>query len=255
MDARNDSQDRIARERDFHNARFRDETREAQGKYYAAIKHGSRLFDERVRTLAVGADVLEYGCGNASQSCELARDARSVSGIDISEVAIEEARAKALAAGLANAVFETMNAEAMEFPDASFDLVFGRGILHHLDLDRSLSEIGRVLRPGGVALLWEPLGDNVFFNAYRALTPSARTPDEHPLREPDFDVARRWFGEVAVECFGLSSLLTVPFRDTRFGDVLLSVTSRLDRALFHIPKVKWQAWYCIMEMREPSHED
>ena len=42
------------------------------------------------------------------------------------------------------------DAEALPFPDASFDLVFGHAVLHHLpDLDQAFSEIARVLRPGG----------------------------------------------------------------------------------------------------------
>jgi ubiquinone/menaquinone biosynthesis C-methylase UbiE len=242
---------RVERERQFHNDRFTDETRAAQGKYYAAIKDGAYRFDLRVRELARNADVLEFGCGNASQACDLARSARSVTGIDISDVAIEVARANADAAGLTNATFKVMNAEAMDFADGSFDLVFGRGIIHHLDLERSFKEISRVLRPGGAALFWEPLGDNVVFNAYRALTPKVRTPDEHPLREGDFAIARKRFGSVSVVCYGLSSLATVPFRDTGFGDALLKTTAALDRALFRLPKVKWQAWYCMMELKEP----
>jgi SAM-dependent methyltransferase len=247
--------ERVERERQFHDERYSDETRDAQGKYYAAIKDGARLFDERVLELAKGADVLEFGCGNASQTCELARDASTVYGIDISDVAIEDARERARAAGIDNATFETMNAEALAFPDGSFDLVFGRGIIHHLDLEKSFSEVARVLRPHGAALFWEPLGDNIFFNLYRALTPNVRTVDEHPLREGDFALAGRTFASVSAQCFGLSSLLTVPFRDTAFGDGLLAVTSRVDRALFRLPKVKWQAWYCLIELREPRRHD
>jgi len=249
-----DANARIERERVFHDKRFSGETRHAQGKYYAAIKDGAMQFDERVRVLAVEADVLELGCGNASQTCELARGAASVCGIDISEVAVADARKRAEAADVSNVRFEAMNAEALAFPDKSFDLVFGRGIIHHLDLERCFPELARVLRPGGAALFWEPLGANVVFGLYRALTPNVRTVDEHPLREADFTLARRWFGSVGTECFGLSSLLTVPFRDTPFGDGFLRVTRRVDRALFRLPKLKWQAWYCFIELRQPVHD-
>src|SRR3546814_1101008 len=79
-----------------------------------------------------------------------------------------------------------MNAEAMTFPDDSFDLVFGSGIIHHLDIDRAFGEIARVLRPGGRAVFIEPLGLNPAIELYRRFTPSARTPDEHPLLRRDF---------------------------------------------------------------------
>src|SRR3546814_11149342 len=81
----------------------------------------------------------------------LAATARTATGIDISDVAIERGRAWARQKGLANVRLEAMNAEAMAFPDDSFDLVLGSGITHHLDIDRAFAEIPRVLRPGGRA--------------------------------------------------------------------------------------------------------
>src|SRR3546814_13720576 len=74
-----------------------------------------------------------------------------------------------------------MNAEAMDFPDDSFDLVFGSGIIHHLDIDRAFAEIARVLRPGGRAVFVEPPGLNPAIEIYRRLTPGAPPPAAHPL--------------------------------------------------------------------------
>src|SRR3954467_1739071 len=53
---------------------------------------------------------------------------------------------------------EVTDAEGLPFDDASFDLVFGHAVLHHLpDLDTALSEFHRVLRPGGaLAFCGEP---------------------------------------------------------------------------------------------------
>jgi ubiquinone/menaquinone biosynthesis C-methylase UbiE len=53
---------------------------------------------------------------------------------------------------------EVTDAEALPFEDASFDLVFGHAVLHHIpDLDRALAEFRRVLRPGGaIAFCGEP---------------------------------------------------------------------------------------------------
>lgn len=246
------AEDRIERERAYHNERFRDESRLAQGKYYRAIRDGAERFTNRVIEKAANADVLEYGCGNCSQARSLATTSRSICGIDISDVAIEEARAGA--DGVSNMRFEVMNAEALEFADDSFDLVFGRGIVHHLDLNKCFAEVARVLRPGGTALFWEPLGHNLLLNGYRALTPSARTPDEHPLLAPDFDIARQYFGGVNTEFYGLTSLAAVPFGDGAVGDMVLKVSASIDRALFRVPGLKWQAWYCLIELTRPRSD-
>jgi SAM-dependent methyltransferase len=242
---------RYEREREFHNQTFAAETRDAQGKYYAAIKHGSFAFDRRVRSAAIGADVLEYGCGVALTAFDLAGVCKSITGIDISDVAISQAQAVAMQRGIA-ATFHRMNAEALEFPDASFDLIIGRGIIHHLDLTRAFGEVRRVLRPGGRAIFFEPLGENFLLNLYRRVTPAARSVDEHPLMKADFKLASRFGFATDLQFFGLSTLVTVPIRDTIVGDALLVVTDKLDRALFRLPWVRWQAWYCMMELTAPA---
>lgn len=244
--------DRIENERTFHNTRFTNEVRDAQGKYYAAVKHGTARFEQQVLQAARDADVLEYGCGSAIQGCAVAEVARSVTGIDISDVAISGATAAADKKGLSNTRYLTMDAEALTFPDSSFDLVFGRGIIHHLDLGRSFKSISRVLRPGGRAIFWEPLGHNPVINKYRAMTPDARTPDEHPLLKADFEVAKRHFQVAELEFYGLATLLSVPLRDGRIGEWLLGRTAMLDRLLFRT-NLRWFAWHAIVELRKLNH--
>lgn len=246
-----DRQSVIENERRFHNERFTEETREAQGKYYASIKHGSRRFEKRVLEASQGADVLEYGCGSAIQGIRIARAANTLTGIDISDVAVRDAQAIADKEGLTNVKYHVMNAEEMTFADNSFDLIFGRGIIHHLDLDLSFKSIARVLRPGGRALFWEPLGHNPVLNRYRDMTPDARTPDEHPLLKGDFDLAKKYLEVGDLEFFGLSTILSVPFRDTGFGNLLLKTTSVVDQVMFKTP-VRWMAWHVLMEMRKPG---
>ena len=245
---------RLENERAFHNERFSDEVREKQGKYYAAIKHGTSDFEARVQDCARNADVLEYGCGSAIQGLQIAGAAKSLTGIDISDVAVADASRAATALGLANTRYLRMDAEALEFEDASFDVVFGRGIIHHLDLRRSFASISRVLRPGGRAIFWEPLGHNPLLNRYRKLTPDARTTDEHPLIKPDFELAQKHFEIEDTRFYGLTTILTVPIRDTKVGDGLLRVTAGVDRLLFQSP-LRWLAWHCLVEFRKPATPD
>src|SRR5205807_1094253 len=114
----------------------------------------------------------------------------------IAEGQVVEATQRAEAAGLADRVdFLVDDAHATTFPDDSFDLIVGVAILHHLDLEVALREIRRVLRPGGRAVFLEPLWHNPLLRLGRRLTPSARTPDEHPLTVQDWELCHAIFPE------------------------------------------------------------
>ncbi|TDI84761.1 MAG: class I SAM-dependent methyltransferase [Caldithrix sp.] len=89
-----------------------------------------------LKTNAEGKSVLEYGCGTGSLiNLLLGARAQKTTGIDISEVAIGQAKQKyekEVATGKVS--FQVMDAEALEFADSTFDLICGKSILHHLDL-------------------------------------------------------------------------------------------------------------------------
>ena len=212
------TQARLENERDFHNARFAERAEDPRGhldKFYDAVGDAFAAHAAILRERGRGADVLEYGCADGSLALEELRVpgfAKSFHGIDISDAAIDRARERAAALGFANARFDRMNAEAMDFPDACFDVVYGRGIIHHLRLDAAFPEIARVLRPGGLALFAEPLGHNPVLNWYRNRTPELRTADEHPLVRDDFALARRHFTKVEASFHGLMTLAAVPLR-------------------------------------------
>ncbi|MGQ9464975.1 MAG: class I SAM-dependent methyltransferase, partial [bacterium] len=54
--------------------------------------------------------------------------------------------------------FNIMDAENLAYKSKAFDLVYGIGILHHLNLNKVIPEIRRVLKPGGKAIFREPMG-------------------------------------------------------------------------------------------------
>ncbi len=242
---------RLAREREFHNRHFldEDESRGAQNKYYFAIQQGLALYNQLVVAHAQSRDALEYGCGVGVLARQIGGGAKSVVGIDLSDVAVGRANDQCITGGIDNVKFVAMNAEEMTFPDKSFDFVYGSAILHHLDVARSMSEIHRVLRPGGIALFAEPLGHNPIFNLYRRLTPSKRTDDEHPLIRADFDIVSRLFPEVRIHHFGLLTLLSVPLHSTGVGRALRSGLHGIDRVLFGLG-LRWYSWYVVIEMKK-----
>src|SRR5690606_24148026 len=61
------------------------------------------------------------------------------------------------------------------------------------------------LKPEGEVLMFEPLALHPFVALFRAITPSMRTPDEHPLRERDFRLMRKYFGKVERRDYGLTT--------------------------------------------------
>lgn len=242
--------ERLERERQFHDERFSQaqDPRHGLNKWYAAVRHGVELQNDLVLQHSIGKDVLEYGCADGSLSlCELnlPQRCRSLTGIDISAVAITKASARFERTGLTNARFLVMDAEATTFADESFDLVFGRGILHHLDFTKCFPEIARVLRPGGFGIFSEPLGTNPIVNAIRNRTPDLRTADEHPFTMEDFEIARRSFAKVDIRFYGLFSAASALIDATAKG-LPYRLGKAIDDVILRIPVVRRYAWHCLL---------
>jgi SAM-dependent methyltransferase len=144
---------------------------------------------------ARGKNVLDYGCGRGYVSLRLAEaGASSVTAIDLSVGELDVARARAEAEGMADRIsFVACDAHTSPFPAASFDLIVGAAILHHLDLESALLEVRRLLRPDGQAVFVEPLRDNPILRLGRRASPGARTADEHPLTPDDWTLCARIF--------------------------------------------------------------
>jgi SAM-dependent methyltransferase len=102
-----------------------------------------------------GREVLDYGCGSGYGSAEIAADAAQVTGVDVSHEAIEHARTHFSAPRLEFAPIEAER--PLPFPDHSFDTVLSFQVIEHVrDPARYLSEVRRVLRPGGHLVLTTP---------------------------------------------------------------------------------------------------
>jgi ubiquinone/menaquinone biosynthesis C-methylase UbiE len=114
-----------------------------------------RVYRRIVEISGAGADsrVLDVGSSNGYLVRMLAKTAKNVTGVDPSEDAIEHARRRAPA----NATFEVGVAEDLSaFEDDSFDVVTSTLALHHIPArkrDQALSEMLRVLKPGGTLLI------------------------------------------------------------------------------------------------------
>lgn len=100
-------------------------------------------------------DVLEIGVGMGSHAQLIASHAKSYTGIDLTDYAVTSTTTRMRTVGLDKPSVRVlrMDAERMDFPDGSFDLIWSWGVIHHSsDTRQILKEMHRVLRPGGRAV-------------------------------------------------------------------------------------------------------
>lgn len=110
-------------------------------------------FDELINFQALGnQDVLEIGVGCGTHAQLLASRAKSFTGIDLTQFAVNCTTRRLQAFGLRGNI-RRMDAELMDFADGSFDFVWSWGVIHHSANTRQiLQQMHRVLRPGGTAI-------------------------------------------------------------------------------------------------------
>ena len=96
-----------------------------------------------------GSNLLEVGVGAGTDHVRFARAGARCHGVDLTPAAVELTKRRVETEGLKSDL-RVANAELLPFPDASFDVVYSWGVIHHTpDTRRSAKEILRVLRPGG----------------------------------------------------------------------------------------------------------
>jgi len=116
-----------------------------------------------------GSDVLEVGCGSGIAVQLFAEAGANVTAVDLTPWAVETTQARLDAFGLEGEVLEA-DGESLPFPDASFDLVFSWGVIHHTsDTEQALGELVRVCRPDGTLVLMLYHRRSLFFLTYRTL--------------------------------------------------------------------------------------
>lgn len=190
-----------------------------------------------------GARVLELGCGKADKTRLLAESGRVREIIACEVDRIQHAK-NVLRTDLPLVCFEQAGAEAIPLPDGSIDIVLMFKSLHHVPLasmDEALAEIARVLRPGGLAWISEPVYAGELNEVFKLFH------DEAEVRAAAFAALCR-----SVDC-GLFELAAEHFFLTRsyfenfdqFDARMIQVTHtdhRLEAALYDQVKAKFESY-------------
>jgi SAM-dependent methyltransferase len=108
------------------------------------------------RNSARGAgDVLDLACGSGHQTLAWSERGFRVNGVDFDRDLMLAGRARLARAGAQAAAWTQADATALPYRSGSFDLVFNNSLLEHVPAWRAvLSETARVLRPGGVFVMY-----------------------------------------------------------------------------------------------------
>lgn len=166
--------------------------------------------------------VCDYGCGYGLAGAYFARHGAIVYSFDVSENNAQIARRTADANGVADRMtVHQMPGERLTFPDNFFDYILGTAILHHVDIDLAGRELYRVLKPGGMAIFAEPLGENKLLEWLRHSSwweaNHRHSPDEHSLRYSEIRTLKNIFDRVSMHEIGLFSVLKPALRKIQIG--------------------------------------
>lgn len=189
-----------------------------------------------------GARVLELGCGRALMTRRIAEEFGPAE-IVATEVDRIQHDKNLLIDDLPQVRFVYGGAEAIDLPDGSVDSVLMFKSLHHVPrekMDRALAEIARVLKPGGLAYLSEPVFAGAFNDILRLFN------DEREVRTLAFNAVQRAVAEGRLELVEQIFFLSpTRYRDfAEFDERILKVTHtdhRLDDQLFATVRDRFQA--------------
>jgi len=179
-------------ERDYHDRLYQTEAAAIQGTALFERVH-DRAARQFLRSTRIGSAhrVLSLGCGDGSIERRLAPQVGEIVGLDISPVAIDQARARSEAAGLSNLSFAVSDAGSSRIDSLGrFDVIAAFAFLHHLSdaqIGATLIAARRALRAGGAFYSSDPSRRRLvglFAGCVRATYDRYHSPDEREL-DPD----------------------------------------------------------------------
>jgi ubiquinone/menaquinone biosynthesis C-methylase UbiE len=168
------------------------------GDFGVIASYNTRLGEQFVSRINIrtGMKVLDVACGTGNTSLPAARSGATVTGVDIAPNLLEQARKRASMEGL-SVQFDEGDAEALPYPDDSFDIVLSMfGAMFAPRPELVAAELLRVCRPGGSIAMgnWTPAGftGKMFQTTARHVPPPPGVPP--PVLWGDEATVRQRFG-------------------------------------------------------------
>ena len=238
------------REKKFHNDLQSNTKGRFENIFYKALNNTWEDFYKYLSINAKNAEILDYGCGIGPSIKKVINfNPKKITGIDISEVSIQKAMEETKNFG-SKVTLKVDNCEKTMFEDNQFDIVYGLGILHHLNFSKCLDEIFRILKPNGALLFIEPLGTNPIINLYRKFTPKARSKDEHPLINEDFLLIQKKYKNVKIKYYGFMTLFFFPFYRNPEKSYFFKALKNIDQFLFRFRIFRLMAWSVLITAKK-----
>lgn len=162
-----------------------------------------------------GQRLLEVGCGIGTDLVRFAKGGAHVTGVDLAQTAIDLAQRNFEWSGVTADELRVANGEALPFADATFDVVYGHGVIQYTaNAPKLIQEMHRVLKPGGVGIF-------MVYNRISWLNAMSKV-TKVPLEHEDAPVLQKY----SIAEF---KQLLQPFQQTRIVPERFPVKSRLHK--------------------------
>jgi SAM-dependent methyltransferase len=181
--------------------------------------------------------LLEVGCGIGTDLVRFARGGARVTGIDLSQTAIDLARKNFALNHVSAEELRVANGEELPYPDATFDVVYGHGVIQYTaDPARLVRECHRVLKPGGTGIFM--VYNRVsWLNALSKVMKVALEHEDAPVLKKfsiaEFRELLKPFAQVEIvpERFPVKSRLHKGWKGVAFNTVFVGTFNALPRSL------------------------
>lgn len=222
------------------------------------LQESESCFRNLIAKFASNLAVLEIGCGDGLHAIHAARSgALRVIGIDISPAGISRANERLSAESPRfPVVFEEMDIEDLGYSDSSFGLIIDHETFSSIKLQNAISELARVLEPGGRLIAMECLGHNPIFNLNRAVKKilGKRTAwaASNIFQRRHLELLSQHFEIEEIKFFHLLTVLFAPFRRLPGGSHIIEIAKIFDSKLLTLGPLKFLAFKCVLVLRRRS---